>query len=574
MVRVRDIVHVALAALAQNTNALSLPTTTKHGQLVEHETTAKLPAGWSLAAPAQDSERLNLRIALRQPHQDYLQIAHDVSDPSSPSYGKHLSASQLQAALPDVKGAAAAVTAWLKAQGVAHVSVEGEWVKFDTTVGQARDLFHADYARYRFQQGKAVLRTKAYSVPKALADDIDFLFPATHFVGGNVRVETTPQQLQRRQHSMPKPPSCDYDNCPAGLKAKYHITHTPPDAKSGSRLAVAGFLEEWPSLDDLHTFLEAHGDTANTTVPDFKVELVNGGENPNTSAKAGIEAMLDIDYTVPFTGPLEVTYISTGGRPEAQSQPGNNIIPASESGNEPYLEFLEYLLAKEDPPQVVSISYTDDEQSVPKAYAQKVCDLFGRLAARGVSVINASGDGGAAGTQNTDCPWVTSVGALRLSGGAASYSGGGYSNYFAVPAWQEAAVKASIDALKGAHDGYYNKTGRGIPDVALQGDDFLIVANGYELVQKGTSASAPLFAAMITLLNDLRLRAGKPVLGFLNPLLYAEGSAKVFRDVTDGFTSGCSNSSWFEAGWDSLPGWDAATGLGEPDFAKMRELVL
>jgi tripeptidyl-peptidase-1 len=54
----------------------------------------------------------------------------------------------------------------------------------------------------------------------------------------------------------------------------------------------------------------------------------------------------------------------------------------------------------------------------------------------------------------------------------------------------------------------------------------------------GTSAAAPVTASLIALLNDARLRSGKPVLGFLNPLIYGfayEG----FTDVTGGQSNGC-----------------------------------
>lgn len=43
---------------------------------------------------------------------------------------------------------------------------------------------------------------------------------------------------------------------------------------------------------------------------------------------------------------------------------------------------------------------------------------------------------------------------------------------------------------------------------------------------------------MIGLLNDARLRAGQPLMGFLNPWLY--GAARgVLTDVTDGAAHGC-----------------------------------
>jgi tripeptidyl-peptidase-1 len=54
----------------------------------------------------------------------------------------------------------------------------------------------------------------------------------------------------------------------------------------------------------------------------------------------------------------------------------------------------------------------------------------------------------------------------------------------------------------------------------------------------GTSASAPAFAGVIALLNDAMLAAGKPPLGFLNPLLYGAGAAGM-NDITVGNAPGC-----------------------------------
>lgn len=61
------------------------------------------------------------------------------------------------------------------------------------------------------------------------------------------------------------------------------------------------------------------------------------------------------------------------------------------------------MLAKSDLPQTITSSYGDDEQTVPKDYADKVCNLFMKLGARGVSFMASSGDGGVSGGQPTNC---------------------------------------------------------------------------------------------------------------------------------------------------------------------------
>lgn len=95
----------------------------------------------------------------------------------------------------------------------------------------------------------------------------------------------------------------------------------------------------------------------------------------------------------------------------------------------------------------------------------------------------------------------------------------------------------------------------------------------------GTSAASPVLAALTALLNDARLRSSKPTMGFLNPLLYSLGSEFIV-DITAGKSRGCSGTNFqtgtrFEnaglipgASWNGTTGWDAATGLGVPDWQK------
>jgi hypothetical protein len=114
---------------------------------------------------------------------------------------------------------------------------------------------------------------------------------------------------------------------------------------------------------------------------------------------------------------------STGGSPPFKAD-----LFTTENTNEPYLTFLDYILSQPDPlPSVISTSYDDDEQTVPKDYAIETCKRFAQLGARGVTVLFASGDNGIGQDgycysndgKNTStflpnypstCPYITSVG--------------------------------------------------------------------------------------------------------------------------------------------------------------------
>ncbi|CAI7635516.1 unnamed protein product [Penicillium manginii] len=69
-----------------------------------------------------------------------------------------------------------------------------------------------------------------------------------------------------------------------------------------------------------------------------------------------------------------------------------------------------------------------------------------------------------------------------------------------------------------------------------------IIKGGEKHLSGGTSAVEPIFASIFALLNDARLRAGKPVLGFLNPFFYSEGY-KALNDIVVGGSYGCSGVS-------------------------------
>ncbi|HWN34885.1 MAG TPA: peptidase S53, partial [Pseudonocardia sp.] len=146
------------------------------------------------------------------------------------------------------------------------------------------------------------------------------------------------------------------------------------------------------------------------------------------------------------------------------------------------------------------------------------------------------------GAVSTETVWNNGTG-----GGA---TGGGVSTTFGLPAWQ---ASAGVPARAGGS----GHSGRGVPDVAAVADPqtgYRVRVNGSDTVVGGTSAVAPLWAALAARLAQA---TGRP-LGLPQPALYrgaAAGTvARGFRDITSG------NNGAYRAG----PGWDACTGLGVP----------
>jgi len=125
-------------------------------------------------------------------------------------------------------------------------------------------------------------------------------------------------------------------------------------------------------------------------------------------------------------------------------------------------------------------------------------------------------------------------------------TGGGISAVFPRPPWQ---IAAGVPA-----------GGRGVPDVAGDADPqsgYIVRVDGTTTVVGGTSAVAPLYAALLARINE---RNAKPA-GFINAALYANPSA--FHDIVSG------DNGAFRAG----PGWDACTGLDSPDGTKLASVL-
>lgn len=193
-----------------------------------------------------------------------------------------------------------------------------------------------------------------------------------------------------------------------------------------------------------------------------------------------------------------------------------------------------------------------------------------KLGMQGISIVVSSGDSGVAGPPGDDnangclgpggtifspdfpatCPFLTIAGATFLPPGASAAkdeevavtrfpSGGGFSNIYPIPDYQKTAVanyfatsnppypyyEATNGTGIGANGGIYNRIGRGYPDISAVGDNVLIFNKGNPTLIGGTSASAPVFAAVLNRINEERIAAKKSTVGFVNPVLV--GSLRV-----------------------------------------------
>lgn len=553
---------------------------------VKHSWT-EIPSGWELHGPAPADHTMDMRIGLKQDKLDELiSSLYEVSDPAHEKYGAHLSVEEVQALVAPHPDTVELVDSWLTHHDIdpssAHRSGGNEWVMLRVSVAQAERMLGTKYNVYRHSKtSEYVVRTLGYSLPNILHGHVDVIAPTTYF--GTMRsmkatsfIENAVDSNIKAVVDLADTTSCSTTVTPSCLRSLYKTAHYTPTAMATNKFGIAGYLEQYANYADLQSFLQKFRPDA--VCGNFSTVKVNGGKDDQSDP--GVEANLDTQYALGISYPTPNIYYSTGGSPP--------FIPDANTPtntNEPYLDWLNFLANETTVPQTISTSYGDEEQTVPPDYAKSVCNGFAALGTRGVSMMFSSGDAGVGGgdcktndgknkTQFSpgfpaSCPFVTAVGGTTgvHPEVAATFSGGGFSNYFAVPSYQAEATAAFLKALGSTYSGLYNRSGRAYPDVAAQGEHFQIVINGTTQSVGGTSASSPTFSAVISLLNDYLIASGKKPLGFLNPFLYSKGIAGL-NDITSGSNPGCSTK-----GFSARAGWDPVTGLGTPNFVKLQSIV-
>ncbi|KAJ3494975.1 hypothetical protein NLG97_g3723 [Lecanicillium saksenae] len=511
--------------------------------------------------------------------------------------------------------AVATVEAWLLSNNISEFtkSTGNDWIRASLPIQQAEDLLHCRYFEFEnTRDGTLLVRTLEWSMPEHIAQYIDTIQPTTSFFhpkpssryGGPpppdweqqgrlpTHAELAEEDTLDRGHldiptieELPTNPTVE-DACnrlavsPLCLRVLYGTLSYTPQSIATNKMGVVNFLGNNNNRSDIRHFLDLYRTDAakGGAAENFETVLLGGAEDqqtPNTAEQfehhMGLEGALDVETILGIGYPTPLVTWNVGGQPPFRES--KNKI---HNGNEPYMEWLNYLLEQDHLPSVISISYADEEQTVPEAYAKRVCAAFAQLGARGVSVIVASGDEGAGkdGTcitndgKNTprfmpafpaSCPFVTAVGATR-SFDPVFAAFDGRSDFVTV-------VGRYLGGIGKLHEGMFNANGRAIPDVSAQGYHFAIIYNGTAHLLDGTSGSAPTFAAIVALLNDALITEGKPPLGFLNPWLYSVESG--LRDVTHGAATGCNTT-----GFPTAIGWDAATGLGTPWFPELKDSAL
>jgi len=400
---------------------------------------------------------------------------------------------------------------------------------------------------------------------------------------------------------------------PQTLWSYYNIPNDYYITKPQLTQSVVEFEQQYYDPADLQLFFEETGIRGQDT----PVTVIG----PNDPTNPGGEASLDLQWIMAMAPGIPTVFWSNAAN---TSEEVDDILGwAIAIGNTP------------NPPIVNSISYGMPAKLVDTflgpGYLARSDIEFQKLATQGLTVIIADGDNGAgdlgegpyyAQSCNTltpdwpsQSPYVAAVGAtymtplstsicyrpenlggidcttghpvgevsVSMDNGIFWTTGGGFANTQARPSYQTDFVQEYISSTTLPPYSTFNISGRAYPDYAAVGHNLMVAIGGNFQPIDGTSASAPIFAGIVSLLNQIRAENNMPPLGFINPLFYqiARTNPAAFNDVVigqnrcsvyffpDGTVPLCCPQAYL-----AEIGWDAVSGLGSPNFNVLREAVL
>lgn len=514
------------------------------------------------------------------------QLVAEQRTPGSTSYHKWITPEQYGALFGVSSTDEARVISWLKSQGFTNVSLGKNRTSFafNGTVANTQTAFHTSIRSMVVDGEKHYANISEVAIPENLADVIGAVRGLNDF---------KPKPMARKLAPQYTIGTNSYALVPADIATIYNIQKLYDAGVTGAGVTVAIVGESDINTADIAAYRAAWG--LNSSLPTTVVV----GTDPGHVSTYEIEADLDIELIGAVAREATIIYYAASNVQDAMEA-------AIEAGKA----------------QVVSESYGGCETTVGAAFA-RVDEIYALEAnAQGVTLVASSGDTGAAACdaatsasakygpviyEPASIPEYTSVGGTSFTTTAGYFNntngadGGSAISYIPETSWNDTVSQSHLDASGGGASVYFTKptwqdgTGvpsdgyRDVPDVAMfssnadNGLGYLIcgvgscangVANGGSW--GGTSASAPVFAGIVALLNQYQLTQGNIKnlgLGNINPHLYllAANTSDVFHDITTGSnivpctsgTTDCPSSGSY--GYSAGPGYDQVTGLGSVD---------
>jgi tripeptidyl-peptidase-1 len=537
-------------------------------------------------------------IALKQNNLDQLKsYVIDVSDPYSINYGKYLNNEQINEIISPNKEDVDNLIEWLEEEKIIILKKYNDSLK---CLGKIKDVERIFIIRinmiYNLKDEKKYSTTYRFTIPEKYKKIIDF-----------IQSEYIPLKINNKNYKNNNKDISIVDSGYVGrevIQRLYNINNELLNNVSIGSIEFLG-LNGFDEKDLIY----------NEMMNNLPINKIKNNNIIGHNVYPNMESQLDIQMMGIIAGNAEIWY--------------ENYIGW-------IYDWVVDFYNREKKPQVISISWGWSEidqcniapgiciNGSSKEYIERTNIEFLKIAANGISVIVSSGDAGSPGRTNENCigyinerymnpiypgssEWVTSVGAtfllnkkyeknekyntkicniLECARGniefSANYyfvgwtSGAGFDRWIKRPIWQENMVinyfKKNLDLPKNK---YWNKNGRAYPDVSAIGHNCMIYNKIYGWIKvDGTSCSSPIFASIITILNNYQQKKGKSQLGYLNPLLYKmyENDKLTFNDITYGNSSctelKCCGKNY---GFLASEGWDPVSGLGTPNVKRIMD---
>ncbi len=527
--------------------------------------------------------RMSVGLALRDQSQ-LTTFLRAVYNPASPDYHHFLSVAEFTGQFGPSAAEQQTVVDYLTRQGFTITSTYPTHllVDFSGSEALAERVFGVNIRSYKEPDGRGFFaNTSAPKLPAYLASlitSVSGLDDANQFYHPPVTSQSKPHLSTRASTSCPTASSSAY--IPSQLATAYNYDGLHSAGLQGQGQTVGVFELDGYSQSDIATYAQCFG---GGSVPLQNVTLDGFNGQPGAGA---IEVELDIEMLLSMAPHLAKV-----------------VVYEAPNTTQGYNDEFARIVSDRTP--VVSVSWGDCESNMGQQEVQQENTFFQEAAAQGQSIMVAAGDSGSeecfqleGGSFNFSLnaddpaaqPYITGVGGTTLSlnsnngyqseavwnggllGGA---GGGGLSQYWKLPSWQTGP---------GVQNSYSNGM-RETPDVSLDADP----STGYPiyctagsncsggggiggiggtsggwLTVGGTSAAAPMWAAMVVLANQQAAKGGKGPLGFLNPSIYklasGSGYSQDFHDVTQ---SGNNDEIGINGGaYPVTSDYDMATGWG------------
>ncbi len=504
------------------------------------------------------TQQLNLSIGLQlRNSSDLDSLLSAIYNPQSPQYHQYLTPDQFNQLFAPTSDQVQQVVSYLQGQGLTVTSVAPNNLLIDATgsVAQVQQTFNVQINNY--QLGNQTFYANA--APPSVPTSISQLITSIGGLDSSVQYHPLYRRLARQNQNHRAALAAPSGFGPKDLSGAYNATQLQSSGILGDNQTVALFELDGYQPSDVSQYFQTYG-LSTPNISKVMVDNFNG-----VAGQGAIEVELDMEVV------------------GAIAPHANQIVyegPNTTQGlNDTYNQIVH-----DNRAHIVSISWGLCEANTGTAELQTLDHIFKQGASQGISFFAASGDSGAYdcgdGNLGVDSPagdpHITGVGGTNLQLNSGAYGsesvwanpsdtqrspngaggGGGVSNTFTQPSWQTGP---------GVQNG-----NREVPDVSADADPatgyatYCTVANagcpstGWITVG-GTSASAPLWAGSMALINQYLQSQGKAVVGFANPALYslfnAQQQSPAFHDVTSG------NNLHYAA----TTGYDMGSGIGTPD---------